>query len=265
MARRPQRPPVAPASSGVPVQRPVGVPSSWLDDYESTDEAEELERLERLIADFDLVTSLALRGFEGPAYDYFAHVMARYGIAVIGGWMQRGLILARCRDRGFGGLPPTPLGAFDDPDVVEALAGETVAWALVHFRSDVLVPGRWDHRRGATLKTFFVGQCLIRFANVYRRWWKAEVERAGEDCADFASLESLERRQVPSVEDLVVEQAFVDATLRRIRDPRVRAALVLRGRGMSNADVAEHMGMTEKTVERMIANERDRMKRRGIA
>jgi hypothetical protein len=32
----------------------------------------------------------------------------------------------------------------------------------------------WDHRRGATLRTYFIGQCLIRFPNIYRRWLAGE-------------------------------------------------------------------------------------------
>jgi hypothetical protein len=28
--------------------------------------------------------------------------------------------------------------------------------------------GKWDHTRGASLRTFFIGQCLFQLANVYR-------------------------------------------------------------------------------------------------
>lgn len=31
--------------------------------------------------------------------------------------------------------------------------------------------------RGATLRTFFIGQCLFRFANVYKRW-EGEIRRS---------------------------------------------------------------------------------------
>src|SRR6266702_2243132 len=34
----------------------------------------------------------------------------------------------------------------------------------------VLKPGKWDHRRGASLKTFFVGACLLQFPNVFEAW-----------------------------------------------------------------------------------------------
>jgi hypothetical protein len=34
----------------------------------------------------------------------------------------------------------------------------------------VLKPGKWDYHRGATLKTFFVGACLLQFPNVFEVW-----------------------------------------------------------------------------------------------
>jgi hypothetical protein len=33
-----------------------------------------------------------------------------------------------------------------------------------------LLANRWDPKKGASIKTFFIGQCLIRFVNVYNRW-----------------------------------------------------------------------------------------------
>jgi hypothetical protein len=38
----------------------------------------------------------------------------------------------------------------------------------------VLRRQRWDYRKGASLRTYFIGQCLSRFANVYRRWYTNE-------------------------------------------------------------------------------------------
>lgn len=261
MVSRPERPRSAAANSGARIQRHEEVPEEWLAGHETLSEA---EHLQRLAADYDLVTSLALRGFQGTEYDYFVHVLAKYGMAVMRAWMHRGLIFARCRDRGFGGLPSPAPGTFDDPVTVDELANETVAQALVHFRSDVLLQGRWDYRRGASLKTFFIGQCLIQFANAYRRWWRAE-QRRPKDVADIDTLTELDDRPVPSVEELVLDQVRVRDALQLVRDPRVREALVLRGAGLSNTEIGERMGVTEKTVERMIANERDRMRGRGVA
>ncbi len=153
---------------------PPQVPHAWLQDFERGEAA---RRLDRLTADQDLVTRLALQQYEGPEYDLFQTELAKYGLDVITGWLVRGVIFAKCKERGFGGLPALPGDSLRDRDTVAGLAGKTVAKALVHFRRDVLLRGRWLSSRGATLKTFFVGQCLIRFANIYRAWWTREVEQ----------------------------------------------------------------------------------------
>ena len=259
-----------PLHSGDPVERqpePGDVPVDWLDEPAHAARA---EAVDRLAADYDLVTDLAWRQFIGADYDVFQTELARYGIAVLTAWMRSRVIFQRVRDRGYGGLPEPPSGSMDDPDVVDELANETVAKALRHFRDDVLVPGKWDYRRGATLRTYFIGQCLIRFANIYRRWWAEEARHHRAILTDPQDLAldgkaSLGGKVIDSPERHVARQDEVERALARVQDPRVRRALVLVGTGLTHAEIASDLNVTTKAVERMIANERDRMKRRGIA
>ena len=152
-----------------------------------------------------------------------------------------------------------------NPDTVEELAQETVAKALRHFHDDVLVPGKWDYRRGATLRTYFIGQCLIRFANVYRRWWAEEVRHGRAMSTDPHDARQLADRPVESPEARLVQQDQVARALSRVCNPNVQRALVLHGAGMTYTEIAYDLHVTPKAVERMIANERDRMRKRGIA
>lgn len=147
MASQPECAPGSPGASGEPIKQAeadeTAVPADWL-------EAEQLEladQFDRLAADAELVTTLALGSYTGPEWDYFATELAKYGLAVIGGWMRRGTIFQRCKLRGYGGLPE--LGRSFDNDEVDELTGETVSKALVHFRDDVLLKRKWDHRKGA--------------------------------------------------------------------------------------------------------------------
>jgi DNA-directed RNA polymerase specialized sigma24 family protein len=268
MAPPPEVPPVPPASPGIPLQpsdpvhdRATEIPEIWLNETEYLAEAEQVDRLAQ---DADLVTTLALARFEGPRYDYFANELAKYGMAVIRGWTRRGLILERCRTRAGFGLPEPPLGAFDDPDVVEELVNETVAKALQCFRTDVLMTGRWDPNRGASLRTFFIGQCLIRFPNIYRAWLGSEIRRP-QDLTDHATLDLFNRQRVPSVDEIVTDAALAEQILGQVKDRRVRAALMWRAEGHSHAQIAERLNVTVKAVERMLANERNRMMNRGTA
>jgi hypothetical protein len=151
-----------------PVQRTGGVPAEALAPFEHLKDA---SWLERLAADRELVARLARQGFRGPEWDRFADVLARYGYQVIRVWILTMKVFPQLRARGLaGGLHPPDDGRRWGSEEADELALETVATAIVKFRQNVLLPGRWTPERGASLKTFFVGQCLIRFANVYRRW-----------------------------------------------------------------------------------------------
>ena len=103
MASPPDRRPADAGASGVPVQPAVeAVPSDWLIEAEHLHLA---DTVDRLAGDVDLITSLALGGYTGRDWSVFSTELARYGMAVVGGWMRHGLILERCRERGYGGLP----------------------------------------------------------------------------------------------------------------------------------------------------------------
>lgn len=245
--------PVQPASDG-------SVPREWLHEYERLESAQRLDR--RLEADQDLITTLALQGFEGPDYAVFETELAKYGIDVIIGWLRRGVIFAKCRERGYGGLPPPPTGLVRGDDV-EELAYETVAKALWHFRHDVLLRNRWVASRGATVKTFFVGQCLMRFANIYRVWHKNEKRR--ERVVDPHEAYDLADQPSDGPEAQVVERSEILRWLRMVKDERVQAALILTAAGVPQWQIAARMDVTEKAVERMLANHRTRMRKLGIA
>jgi DNA-directed RNA polymerase specialized sigma24 family protein len=114
------------------------------------------------------------------------------------------------------------------------------------------------------LRTYFIGQCLIRFANVYRRWW-AEEARYGRAMSAEVRDVRWPGPVIESPEAHLATQEEVARALSRVRNPKVRRALVLHGAGMTYTEIATDLHVTPKTVERMIANERDRMRKRGIA
>lgn len=149
---------------------------------------------------------------------------------------------------------------FDD-DEIEEITGETISKALVHFRKDVLMTQKWDYRKGATLRTYFVGQCLIRFANVYRRWWGSESRNRYDLTDDNETLDTFSPRS-SGADGRAIDRAIAMEVIRSVKDPRVQKAMLLTAAGRSQAEIAEQLGVNEKTVERMLANERSRLKRR---
>lgn len=247
-----------------PTRRAVAVPTSWLDDFTGTREDQDLDaavralrRRERLAEDADLVDWLSSAGFAGPDYDRFAFELARYGYAVTVAWIRQGAIFGKCRERG-AGLPEPPPGALNQLHVAEGLANETVARALRSFRETVLIPGRWDPDRGASIKTFFIGQCLFRFPNIYRSWLKAEVYT--DHLVDDLTILDRPVSGGPPTDpaDLAVIRQEVDILLADAPN-RTKTMLVLLAAGWTQADIAALLGLTENAVQHAVRYYRNRL------
>lgn len=261
MAGESGKQPGVPGASGAPLQREADdrVPEAWLVEAGHEDLADSVDRL---AGDLELVNDLALRSYTGPLWDYFSNELAKYGYVVIRSWLRRNIMFERCRSKGLGGLPELAREFSDDE--IEGFANETVGKALFHFRQDVLMKRTWDYRKGATLRTFFIGQCLIRFPNIYRSWLRQENRNRYDTTEDDEFLDYNIGR-IDGPESNVVACISVDEALRKVKNPRVRTAIHMRVDGWSQGEIAQVLGVTEKAVERMLANERDRWTRRGVA
>src|SRR3954471_22049592 len=124
-------PPDAEEPSGPKAARRSPVLEVWLR-HEHLSPA---ERAERLAGDAELVQYLRRQGFEGEEWDFFVNELARYGMAVVGGWMRSGLMAAKCAEKKIA-VPTLPDTVRDDWDAIDEIATETVAEAIVHFRED---------------------------------------------------------------------------------------------------------------------------------
>lgn len=260
MAFEPKRQPGGPGASGEPVQRELAddrIPFDWVSEPEH---AQLASNVDRLAGDVEVVTLLALSNYEGERWDFFATELARYGMAVIGGWMFKGVIFEKCRAKGFG-LPE--LGRPFEPDEVEELRNETVAKALHHFRQDVLMKRKWDSTRGASLRTYFVGQCIIRFANIYRKWWGNESRfKQASRADDHELLLELGGVRTDDFQRAVAHRDEIERCLAEVKDERVQQAMLMTAAGSTQAEIADLLNCTEKTVERMLYNERQRQRKR---
>jgi hypothetical protein len=240
------------------IQPRGAVPVKWLSKFEGTEAAEHLARLD---ADAALLTTLELAGFEGRDWNRFAEALAEYGYQVIRAWVGTGTIYARCRQRGFGGAdivqPPWGAGAAE----VDSLSNETVALAVRGFREKVLMKGRWDRNRGATLKTFFIGQCLMRFPTAFRRW-REQCRPLPSESDDVLRLQPAGDRWDPAYTGIMndeLRRALRDAA----KDDTKRAMLLLDGQGFSDSEIAEVLGTTTDAVDSFLY--RHRRARKGTA
>ena len=142
----------------------------WLERFEGTTEGRRVAEIEaRLAGDIDLVTRLMFSGYEGQDWDEAANWLARYGLRVMTAWILDGTVVRVCREKG---LAAPWNSRCHDQNEAESLAADVVSNALIKFRDNVLKPDIWRPDRGASLSSFFVGQCLIRWGNVYRQWYR---------------------------------------------------------------------------------------------
>ena len=245
-------------SRGSIQHRGVPVPEEWLKEYAVSAEA---QRLERLAADKEAVRRVQLQGFHGPAWAELSDALMRYGHTVIGAWIRTGRVFRRCREKKIRVRKPPPEG-FRREDT-EQLAWETVAMGLTRFQNDILATSRWDPTKGASLKTFFVGQCLIQFATVYGDWCR----RAQREAALAAALASLppEAHSPDLAEDFerknneaeLLDRMLGRFTRERTRE-RTRAVVLLKREGWSQQEICEALGETEKAVEGLLRRLREK-------
>lgn len=235
------------------VARPV--PREWLAPY-----AADAAHLDRLCADVELTEQMRQANYQGRDWDYVAEELIKYGYAVLIGWMRSGVIWKRLADYNIRGLPAPPARQWDD-EAWQELADFTMAIGVEKFRDTVLIPGRWDPRKRASLKTFFIGQCLFRFPNVYRSWYR-NLTASEEEIPAEASLLDFACGGVAGPERQVVLQEQVARELAGL-DDRTRTVLVLLEQGYDQSEVAGRLGTTRKSIEMIVRRNRVRRQQHG--
>lgn len=190
-------------------------------------------------ADQELVARLASRGFAGREYQAFHEEMVKYGQTVCAAWIRNGTLHRKCAEQG------RPLDAF--PEGVERqdrweLATDTAVEGAAMFRQKALIEGKWSPDGGAALSTFYIGSCVLKYPQVYRSWLKTRialrrllvVQRVPEELQDGPERTVRHR--------LMVEQ------LKRQLEERDYTVLSMHSQGYKYADIALHLGATEKAV-----------------
>jgi hypothetical protein len=241
------------AGSQPPIQRGphaiprLELPTAWLADYEGV----VADRVDRLLADRQLLEALAASRFAGPGWDQFSDALARYGIQVIRAWIATGKIFAYCRERGYRTERQTRL----HQDAIEAVAATTVAVAIAAFRDSVLPRGLWDPSRGASLRTYFIGQCLMRFPREYERWLKDN--KPLELASDLTDVR--DRSSIANPAGVAEAHALLDAlVMSGAVNEKLLSVLALIELGFSQAEAADRLGTSISAIESILYRHRQK-------
>ncbi|MGH3166029.1 MAG: hypothetical protein ACRDN0_09065, partial [Trebonia sp.] len=208
-----------------------------------------MENAARLLADQVLIGELAAADFSGVAFDIAITELASYGIAVLMAAMRTGTVIGQCARKGRPLADSEAVRSMSRDDRLE-VAAETIARALRLFIG-ALKDGRWDHRKGATLRTYFIGACLLQLPNVFstwvgeqRRWGHLElIEPGDEDAAGHPDA-----RSDPTAA-AVIRSELTAAMLADITDPLTRKAAERVMHGYSYAEAGEAAGLSATAVE----------------
>ncbi|MDO5512581.1 sigma factor-like helix-turn-helix DNA-binding protein [Corynebacterium sp.] len=207
--------------------------------------------VDRRGGDLALYRALQRKGFKGARQNEFEDVLAKYGLAVIAAWMVKGRIGEKCREHRLSGA--SVLDGIDlNHSHIEWLVMETVSRAIWAFREDVLPNGKWKPHGGASLRTYFIGQCLIRYIDVAKNWRRQRT--ADEQLVPFSEklVESGKHTAVDNVEADVIHSEMLEPRLSRIKNEDARAALIMQLKGFKIREIAEHLGRTDRSVEGML-------------
>lgn len=223
---------------------------------------------ERLPADHEIVAALAASGFAGPRYDRFRDELAKYAMGVLCAWMHSGYVFALVARNGFA-LHPTETELRDlqfDKDMREELARMIVAVALRRFREHALVGGGWRADGGASLKTYFMGNCLYAFPNEFRRHRSDRQRWQRQDDVSQAITASLSE-EMTDPGDVVAGAHRVREDFKRM-NPREQAIVALRMDGYQEDEIAEMLGensvrAVEGVLYRLRIRERQRIRQGG--
>lgn len=228
-----------------------------------------IEESERLAGDRELYEVLREQGFQGRDYEDFEIELVGYGFACIKKWILTKELLAKCREK-LDFVPDDEDVRLDllTPDEAEEIAQDIVVQSVLEFREDALVGGKWSPTGGASLKTFFVGRCLMEACKVLNRRAK-ELKKTARYLQEVEEDELL---QLPSREMTLETQFELDDELRRVAgllsDKELEVAR-LRAEGLSAKEIANELGTlpssVNKALERVRAKARKHRNEGGVA
>lgn len=182
---------------------------------------------------------MGLNGYGGAEWKEFARALAEYGLPVMRAWIATGMIFTKCAEKG---IAVKRLARVRDEDDANEIANDALVRALRAFK-DVLKNGRWIASKGASLKTFFIGQCLFQFPNEYRRWSREQCRpKASNDVvAEHLAANRTERARPQHLVELSREAARIE------RDSPAAIAGVME-LGYTAIEIAEVLGLSESAI-----------------
>ncbi len=178
-------------------------------------------------------------------------------------WLRTGAIFAECRrkHRPIGTAPST----WTDDDKHD-LATDAVVQAILNFREIALVGGDWTPDGGASLKTYFIGACVLAFPTVYRRWKAGhQNDQRSRSAGASHDLDLLGRpmwQEACEPGETSAQRAEIADGLKRLPDERTRVVVAASALGYTQEEIAELLSVDTDTTANNVKQILHRHRRR---
>lgn len=238
--------------------------------HDRGDGPDDIERLlaqkEQRECDSRLFDALSAEDFNGPVWAQLTSELAGYGYAIVSAWLHTGAIFAECRRRRRPVEEPPQTWTDDDR---HDLAVDAVVKGIITFRAHGRAQKGWTPDGGASLKTYFIGTCILVFPAVYRPWRTRydaglRVRSAGSH-HDLAAIGEPLTRQALGPEDIATQRTSIAEGLSSLPDDRVRMAVFASAMGFTNDEIADMLSINNQvsanTVKQILYRHRQRAQR----
>lgn len=224
-------------------------------------------------SDADLVARVQLEASNkienGPAWRYVRDRVHTVAVPTLRKLIMRGTVWGLYHQ--LGGQASSdlriPVGGVDAQDAYD-LAAETVLGALPVLRHQLLA-GRWSADGGASVVTWSVNLTILRLPGYWRAWRKTRLLRLPDRFDEKAP----DRDEQP---EAIIYSVEFERHIELLDDELLEAVLRLDCSGFSDAEIAEELGRTVKSVEYRLGvarqrvreqarRERERDARQGVA
>lgn len=197
----------------------------------------------------DLIAITRADGFETAAYQMLSQHLWGYAMPVIKDWLRTGKMPRQLNDRSI----VQPISAADrvalhtSMESRDDLAIDIVAAGEKHLKTVTIPKDRWKPDEGASIETFFITGCLFQFPKVYRNWSKERTDRLSVLVGLLPDTFAPRHSSVDTAET-ATNREMANAILREA-DADTRAILALLAAGMTQAEVGQQVGLSERAVE----------------
>jgi len=193
------------------------------------------------------------------AYEALAISLIQYSHPILRSWLASGQIYSECRKKRRPVHPTEPelhhLALH--PGEVADLVNDTLAEAIIFLRVRAMTEeDRWRSDGGASLKTYFVGTCVLTFQTVFRQWRSQRTHST-------ASYHETQNVPEPASNDNVENDCLTQVEMDDM-PADIRKIVYYRISGLTFAEIAERIGApSAAAVEQRLRRYRNRRRDGG--